>query len=329
MITTEFVPENAADLAAASAFLELGSRLGLLSEISKKTSSTCTAATATGLPEQNVKHYFEALVHAGLAVDVGDNSYTLVDNIDEICYEAGFVSWAMNANRPFLQNPREYFANRSAAGHYYGRDGLQVAVSSQWMGTLGFYPAALQTICDLKPHKFVDLGAGSARLLIEVLTRFPAASGVALDFDADACAEAERCARDADVLNRLQIIEASIQSVAHRHHFLQEADVIHAGFVFHDMMPNEEAVADQVLSRCREALLDRRGTMALTEVVPFATSQRERRFGALLTYYHQEFMGVELLNEDQWKNKLLSNGFRHVDCSRLRMPSCRLFTATT
>jgi SAM-dependent methyltransferase len=327
---TSTAAETAADLAGAAALLEIGDRLGLLAHLESGDSTTSAAlAAATGLPAEGVANYIEALSSAGLAVDSGDGaqSVRLCADYRRIRYEAGYLSWALNANRPFIENAELFLRDPAQARRSHHRDGRQVAVSSEWMGSEGFYAAALGTILDAKPEHVVDLGAGTARLLIEVLNQVPTATATALDLSGPACVEAQRAGERAGVGDRLRVFERSIQSVATDPGPLAGADVIHAGFVFHDMMPEEEHVADAVLANCREALQPG-GIMALTEAVPYLPNDRERRFSAIVTYYHRQFMGRRLLSVDEWTEKLTAAGFADVRVVQPRFPTGRVFVAT-
>jgi SAM-dependent methyltransferase len=320
------VRETAADAAGAAALLEIGDRIGLLPHIDKgQRVDVERLASATGLPRQGVANYLEAMTSAALVVESA-GTYQVAEGFDQILYESGYLSWALNANRPFVENAVEFLTDNVAAGRRHSRDGRQVAVSSQWMGSFGFYPVALQTILDARPSHVVDLGAGTARLLIEILLTLKDTTAVALDLDGQACREAELAAERAGVADRITVYERPIQSVALDPTPVKDADVVHAGFVFHDMLPEEEDVADETLANCRDALRPG-GMMAITEAVPYVPDPRERRFSAIVTYYHQQFMRRRLLNEQEWTDKLLAAGFADVRCLPHRFPTGRLFIA--
>jgi SAM-dependent methyltransferase len=318
---------DAPDIAAAAAFLEMGDRLGVLDVITPgRTFDAAAVARHADLPVDAAARYLEAIESAGLIEPVGAEFRT-VAGFDVILHRAGYVSWTMNANRPFIEHAREFFVDPVSAGRRYLRDGREVAVSSQWMGSLAFYPAALERILAAEPGHIADLGAGTCRLLIEVLGHFPEATAVGLDIDGPACRAAEHAAKQAGVGDRLTVVERPIQSVADDPGPVAGTDVIHAGFVFHDMLPEEEAVADRVLANCREALRPG-GIMAITDAVPYLRNERERRFSAMVTYYHRQFMRRRLLTEQEWTEKLGKAGFGHVDVVTLGFPTGRLFVAT-
>jgi SAM-dependent methyltransferase len=320
-----------ADCAATAAFLELGERLGILEGlVPGRDIGTAELADRAGLPEPPVRAYLDALVAAALLErsQTGTGSYRTAPDFASQRYGAGYLSWALNANRPFIERAREFFTDPAAARATHRRDGRQVAVSSEWMGSMGFYPPLLSAILDERPRRIVDLGAGSGALVIDVLSALPECTGVALDLAPGACAAAREAGRRAGVAGRLTVAERSIQSLADDPAVLDSAGVISAGFVFHDMMPEEEDVADAVLADCRRSLAPG-GFLAITEAVPYAGNGRERRFSALVSYYHAEFMGRRLLDESQWAAKLAQAGFSVLRVIQPPFPTGRLFLAST
>jgi SAM-dependent methyltransferase len=320
---------DAPRIAAAAAFLEMGDRIGVVPLIA--TGEPVTVAqlsSAADLPEASILAYCEALESAAIIERVGTSADTFkaVPDFEVIQHQAGFVSWTMNANRPFIEGIREFLADPDRASGIDLRDGREVAVSSQWMGSKGFYPAALSAIIEKRPEVAVDLGAGTCQLLIEILRSLPETRAVGLDLDPGACREAAKAADLAGVGSRLKVVERSIQSIATDPSPLEGADVIHGGFVFHDMLPDEEDVADKVLANCREALAPG-GMMAITDAVPYLRNERERRFSAIVSYFHRQFMKRRLLSEEEWRSKLSKAGFSKVTSVELAFPTGRLFLA--
>lgn len=322
-----FAAETAADLAAVASLLEIADRLGVIHLLENGAPFTVAdVASAADVPADGAALYVKALSVAALAVPAGDGSYQAAGDFAERRHDSGYLSWVLNANRPFIEHPAEFLRDPLTARGRYRRDGRQVAVASEWMGAPGFYPAALSAVIDAAPRRVVDLGAGTARLLIEVLLALPETTAVALDLDHEACVEAARAGRAAGVGDRLTVVERPIQSVATDPSPVEGADLVHAGFVFHDMLPEEEDVADAVLANCRSALRPG-GIMAITEAVPYLDNERERRFSTIVSYYHQQFMGRRLLSETEWVDKLLRAGYTDVKCVQHRFPTGRMFVA--
>jgi SAM-dependent methyltransferase len=319
----------APDLAGAAALLEIGESLGIVQLLQPDAEvDAADLAGHAGLPVDPVLRYLQALASAGLVREQGAGSFRPVAEFDHIRHQAGYISWTMVANQPFIAHARDFFIDPEQARRTHRRNGRQVAVSSQWMGSHAFYPAVREALHTAQPSRFVDLGSGTCRLIIEVLQAFPDASGVGLDIDAAACDAAREAAKSAGVDDRIEIYQRPIQSIAEDPAPVAGADFIHGGFVFHDMLPEDERIADQVLANCKQALRPG-GTLAITDAVPYLENDRERRFSAIVSYYHREFMGRRLLSEKEWTDKLKSAGFADVTVVELGFPTGRLFLART
>ncbi|MEE1739703.1 class I SAM-dependent methyltransferase [Streptomyces sp. BE147] len=318
--------ETAADLAAVAALLEMADRLGIVPLLERGEPVTAAQLAATAdVPEEGMGDFLSALVAAALLVPTGVKEFRIPDDFADRIYQSGYLTWSLRANQPYVEHPAEFLRDPVAAAARYQRNGREVAVSSRWIGSQGFYPAATEAILAARPRRIVDLGAGAAGLLIDLLGRLPDSTGVALDMSAGACQEAARAARAAGVGDRLEVVERPIQSIADDPAPVAGADVIHAGFVFHDIV-QEGDVFDRVLRRCREALRPG-GIMAITDAVPYASAERERRFSALFTYLHAGFMNVTLPPEEDWLARFRQAGFDQARCVPHRFPAGRLFIA--
>jgi SAM-dependent methyltransferase len=320
---------DAPRLAAWAALLEIADRIGITSQIATGNQfEVDDLCASTGLPAEGLAGFCEALEVAALIRPVdgaaATGPFVAVDGFDQIQHQAGFLSWTMNANRPFIENAFKFIADPGRPSGVALRDGREVAVSSQWMGSKAFYPAALRTILEHQPKKVVDLGSGTCRLLIEILLTLPGCEAVGLDLDPAACREARESADRAKVGDRLTVLERPIQSIADEPGPLRDADVVHGGFVFHDMFPEEKSTASKVLLNCNQAIRPG-GIVAITEAVPYVKNERERQFSAIVTYYHRQFMKRKLLTEAEWTATLHEAGFRPVESVELAFPTGRLF----
>jgi SAM-dependent methyltransferase len=317
--------ETAADLAAVAAFLEMAEDLGISALLDRATPfSVADVTTTADVPESGATAFLEAMTTAGI-VRRGDDPQHFVacPDLADRRYEAGYLSWALNANRPYVENAAQFLRDPGSAGAIHQRDGRRVAVSSRWIGSHGFYPGVVSEIVNRRPARIVDLGAGAAGLLIHLLGTLPDSSGLALDLSAAACEEAERAAERAHVGDRLEVVTRSIESLVDDASAVKEADVVHAGFVLHDVVGQPE-VLDGVLRACRASLADG-GCLIVTDAVPYADNARERGFSALFTYLHASSMDVRLPTEQRWRDVFARAGFGEVSCTPLRMPGSRMF----
>ncbi|EXU65411.1 hypothetical protein Z951_25735 [Streptomyces sp. PRh5] len=319
--------ETAADLAADAALLEIAEGLGLSTLLDRASPFTHhEVMAAADVPESGATAFLDALLCAGL-VERGEDPHHFLPCSDmaDRRYAAGYLSWALNANRPYIDNATSFLREPAAAGAQYQRDGRRVAVSSRWIGSYGFYPGVISEITGRKPRRIVDLGAGAGGLLIHLLTALPDSTGLALDLSAAACEEAERAARRAEVGDRLEVVNRSVESLVEDHSPVRDADVVHAGFVMHDVVSRPD-VLDGVLRACRASIADG-GCLVVTDAVPYVADPRERSFSALFTYLHSSSMDVTLPPEEEWRAAFGRAGFSDVTSTPLRMPGSRMFVA--
>lgn len=322
------VREVGADFAAVAALLQIGAEIGVDQVFDAGHSfRVVDLAEVTGLSPDRLGEYVRALTAAGLVVaESEDGLYRPSDDYADWRHEVGYLSWALTANSPLVQNARAFLSDSESAADDYQRDGRRVAVSSRWIGDRAFYPAVVQRVVAADAKHIVDLGAGAAGLLIGLLTQDDRRSGVAVDLSSAACAVARESAKRAGVDDRLQVIERSVESLISDPGPLEGADVIQACFVMHDVL-QDRAVFEDVLRTCHKALAPG-GVLAVVDAVSYGQEARERRFSALFTYLHSNFMGINLPTEDEWVEMYRSAGFSDVECVSDVMPGGRLFVAT-
>jgi len=335
-ITDETLPtKNGANIAGAAALLEVGARLGVLHHIeNNKYIDSKTLAENCNLPKVTVETYLLALTSANilkrsnnLEVESTNYIFTKTEFYNFYKTESGYALWALSACRPFIEYARDFLSAPSSIAQGHPRDGGLVALASAWMGCLDYYPPAINVILDHNPSRLVDLGSGSGGVLIDILNKLPKTTGLGIDLNPTACAHAKRDAEIAGVADRLTIEERSIQSLASDSNCLKGADMINAGFVFHDLFPVDADIASQVFKACYRALAPNNGLMVLTELIPYVQNDRERVFSAVLSFFHQEFMKRKLPTESEWFEKLRCAGFEEVKFHEIPMPGTRLIVA--
>jgi precorrin-6B methylase 2 len=317
----------ASDFAAYTALLEIAQRVGLSQMLDSGASFTLADASAvTRTGQVQTASLLSALVAAGL-LDPDESSSTFIASVDlaERRYQAGYLAWTLDANRIYIDHCADFMRDAENAASTYRRDGHKVALTTQWIGTKGFYPDIKNEIIRSKPDRVVDLGAGAGALAIDLLVAQPALTALALDVSGGACDAASSAARVAGVDGRLDVVRRSIESLVEDPSPLQGADVIHAAFVLHDIVKYDDVFLG-VLSACRKELGDG-GRLVVADAVRYASDREERAFSALFTYLHANFMGVELPSEERWIDLFERAGFRDVECRRLRTPGTRMFLA--
>jgi SAM-dependent methyltransferase len=321
--------EAASELAADAAFLEMAEELGISALLDRGVPFTvdeAAHAASSTVPEAGMASFLAALEASGLVTRiVDDRTFAACADIADRRRASGYIAWAMNANRPYLANAPEFLSDYQNAVSTYSRDGRWVALSTQWIASQD-YPRVFAEIARGRPGRVVDLGAGAGALLIGLLRRLPKTTAVAVDLSPAACAEASMAAGRAQVADRLEVVNQSVQSLIDDPSPLAGADVVHAAFVMHDLFADAE-VFDGVLRACRSSLAHG-GKMVIIDAVPYSADLGERAFSALFTYLHKHSMGVELPTQDRWEAAFRRAGFTNVACIPLPMPACRMFLAS-
>jgi SAM-dependent methyltransferase len=318
-------------LAGRAILLEIGARLGILDPLlSNDSVSVMDIASSTGVKESFVSAYYAATSRAGLALACSENGedvshYKAAPDIHESINEVGYILWGTVSCAPLISNAHSFSLDMLSAVGQYKRDGEHVARTSKWMGERDFYPQAWNAIVSASPDKIVDLGSGTCSLLIRCLQQLSHASGVGIDINKAACSKARTIVSQAGMENRISIIEAPIQTLITDPTPIQGAKVIHAGFVFHDLLPDEEAILDKLLQTFRKYAPD--GILIVVDAIPYADDITEKAFSAALTFLHTHFMGRRFLTEIEWKNKLAAWGYRNVIVNQLGISGGRIFIA--
>lgn len=321
-------PESVADAAAVATLLQIGAEIGADQVLdSGETFSAPDMAKAADVPLAGITAYLAALLAAGLIVETevpGD--FQVAADYTDLRHQAGYVSWAMHANGPFIDNARAFLTDPAKAARTHQRNGQRVAVSSRWIGERAFYPQIVERVVAAGALRVTDLGAGAGGLLIKLLHENPARTGTAVDSNGAACAAAREAALASGVHDRLTVVERPIESLVDDPGPVAGAEAILACYVMHDIVA-DDSTAQNVLGALRDALAPG-GFLAVADAVSYAQQPEERKFSALFTYLHATFMSVSLPAEQEWLDKFERAGFSQTRTVPIGLPGGRLFVAT-
>lgn len=317
-------------LAGFAILLEIGAEYGVIELLqSLESVNAKEISQQCGINASVISTYLDSLCLVGLIEIAQENpitTYRACNHFEDVINEVGYLSWALRACAPLIDNARQFAENNEQAQQKYPRSGSLVARTSKWMGGKSFYPHPENAICALSPQKLVDLGSGSGEFLIRMLRKIPQATGVGIDLSTSATQQAQNAAQISGESHRLEFITAPIQTLVHDPSLLDGADVIHAGFVLHDLIPTEVETLDALLLTCRTHAPQ--GTLVIVDAIPFAQSEWERPFAVAFNYLHNHFMSRMLLSEKAWTQKLNQAGYSQVSIAVLDHPGGRMFIAS-
>ncbi|MFN7569883.1 MAG: class I SAM-dependent methyltransferase [Betaproteobacteria bacterium] len=317
-------------LAGSAILLEIGAEYGVIDFLQKcLIVDAAAAARSCGIDESVISAYLDSLSKAGIIEDLGTKApatYKVGSHFDDLINDVGYIAWALRACAPLINNAKEFAKNNEEAQAKYPRSGGLVARTSKWMGEQSFYPKPENTIVAMAPKKIVDLGSGSGGFLIRMLRKIPGSTGVGIDLSASATEQAVHAASEAGMSDRLQFVTAPIQVLVEDASLIKDADVIHAGFVMHDLLPAEEQTLEALLRAC--CVYSTKGTMIIVDAIPVASSNWEKPFAAAFNHLHNHFMSRRLLSEEEWTEKLLRAGFTNVLIEVLDHPGGRMLIAS-
>lgn len=317
-------------LAGSAILLEIGAEYGIIETLQNSpVLDAATVSRSSGIKEPVIAAYLDSLSKAGIIEELDKKptaTYRTGNHFDELINEVGYLSWALRACAPLINNAKEFSENNEEAQLKYPRSGGLVARTSKWMGEKSFYPQPENAIVAMAPKKIVDLGSGSGGFLIRMLRKIPGSTGVGIDLSPSATEQAVHAASEAGMSDRLQFVTAPIQILVTDPSLIRDADIIHAGFVMHDLLPAEEETLDALLRACCANAI--KGTLIIVDAIPVAQSNWEKPFAAAFNHLHNHFMSRKLLSEKEWTEKLTHAGFSNVRIEILDHPGGRMLMAS-
>ncbi len=323
----------AQDIAGKAILFEIGAQAGIVESLERKSHVTVQAlATELCIQKDFLASYLDTfknlnLLDVGTDPTTGETVYQKTSDFAREKNKIGYISWGMQSCGPLLANTKAFTTDFDSAVRTHHRCGEHVARTSKWMGEKDFYPHAEETILKLHPKKIVDLGSGTCGLLIRLAHKIKDLTGIGVDVSKDACDDAKSQLKKANLEKRIEVFQAPIQRLLAHTRVFKNADVIHAGFVFHDLLPEEERTLDALLS-CISTTVPN-ATLVIVDAVPFSQHEHERAFSSAFSFLHKFFMGRKLLSESAWQSKLEQAGFKNIEIKPLGISGGRIFVAKT
>lgn len=314
--------DSAQNLAGKSIFLEMGARLGVVELLMQaEPFDVGQVVRISGAKQHFVESYLAALCKLGLATE-RSGRYTGTAELPVAVNNCGYLLWALQSCAPLIEHPVQFANDLPGSIDTYVRNGEHVARTSKWMGATDFYPHAEQEILQANPKKIIDFGSGTCGLLIRLLEQLPHATAIGIDLSASACAKAREIIEGKGLSQRIQVIHAPVESLITDPSLLKDVDVIHAGFVFHDLNPTQSQVLPRLLAAIKTA--SPRAKLVIADAIPDDAPWEKNAYSLAFTFLHTHFMDRKFPTEDGWRALLEKAGFSDVTISKPGLSGSRL-----
>lgn len=264
------------------------------------------------------------LAQRGL-VEADSGTFRLSALGEAVCRDKGYLVWLVGGYGEPLRHLEAFLTGRKTYGKDHPRDSRWVAEGAAMLGRRDVVPQAMRLLEHVPFDHVLDLGCGNARFLLAACDRF-GCSGVGVDISPEACAEAEKAVKAADMTAQVQVVcadAAALDDVPR----LGETDLVVTFFLLHEILAQGRAALVGYLSELSRRL--RPGTHLLAaEVEPPRDGSTSKPFSPEFTFVHA-LMGQSLLSADGWREALADGGFAVRDVVRLDMPGGVLILGQT
>ncbi|GAB1516587.1 class I SAM-dependent methyltransferase [Actinophytocola sp. KF-1] len=195
-----------------------------------------------------------AMFRALAAVDIVRRDHTKVMtsiHFDEVFQTRSFFHWLSRGSAELFREMPSVLRADNRVGQYYRRDAAAIAFACREINTR-CYDAHFWSCVDglgFEPASVADLGCGSGERLIQLLARFPGATGAGVDIAPDSLAVARADAERAGLAGRLSFVQADVLTMSPRTEFA-DVELLTCFMMGHDFWPRAECI--RTLARLRD-----------------------------------------------------------------------------
>lgn len=258
-----------------------------------------------------------------------DEEYRLTSFGKQLIPEAtGYYTWAIGGYEPVLRELPRMLIGASRYGENVSRYGRDVAIGSAEIGRYHVMPQVIGCISKRTFKKVIDLGCGSANLLIELCGVDPERTGVGVDNSLEAGQAARDNVRKAGLTDRIEIIHADAEKIANiNHETIAGTDLVTALFLVHEMLKHG---LDYTIDYLRgiAKVLGTSGAIGICEVTKLdeAKTTIDVPFVAEFQLLH-DLTNQKLATRDKWGEIIEAAGFELKVCEPLGIPGGYFFLA--
>ncbi|TKK87208.1 methyltransferase domain-containing protein [Herbidospora galbida] len=320
---SESAPKRAADIynSTVAAFaISAAWEIGALDALRETGVLDVAAFAAThDLDDRAAAAMFNALASAGVVVKDGPRVVAGA-GIEEIYRHKAFFHWLTVGSVNLFADMSGVLRNKNRVGRFYSRNAPAVSYACRDINRLSFEPAFFGALDALgfEPKAVADLGTGSGERLLQLLTRYPAATGVGLDIAPAALEDAANHLRAAGAGDRIDLVEADATALDADPRFA-EVELLTCFMMGHDFWPREACVAS--LRRLRAAFPNVRrfllGDTARTRGIP----ESDMPVFTLAFEVAHDLMGVYLPTLTEWEGVFAESGWTLDKVHRVEIPT--------
>jgi SAM-dependent methyltransferase len=220
---------------------------------------------------------------------------------------------------PMLRKERTY-------GVDVARRADLVAKGSGEMGSLLYFPLAVDAIRRQGYRHVLDLGCGDGSFLREACRQIPGLRGYGIDLSPEAIADAERLSREAGLSSRLQFLAHDITTVERTPDLFRNVDVATTFFVLHEVLYRGMETLISFLQGFRQAFPA--VPLMVFEVDRLTKEEMRRRAPGMAIPYllEHDLTHQKPIARDEWPPIFEKAGFTSVEARNLAFARIVIFT---
>ena len=324
MIPTDASSERAVanifNSAIAAAGIGAAWELGLLDEIRNqdKKLDVHEFAMRHDLDSASMQGLATALATVGIVERRDQGTIVAGKLLDEVYKRKSSFHWLSLGSGELFARMQYVLRNENRSGdNFYRRDPAAIAYACRDINREYFDPTFWKAMngLDYTPCSVVDLGSGSGERLMQILDRYPSATGIGIDVAGPANEVAAREAVERGLGDRLSFTYGDVRALSYCDDFSQ-VDLLTCFMMGHDFWPRENCVA--TLQRLRKAFPKVRrfflgdATRILVDGAhsKYAVSDDNIPTFTLGFEFGHAMMGVYLPTMEEWEGVFVEGGWR-------------------
>ncbi|KAL8789432.1 MAG: hypothetical protein Q9213_001189 [Squamulea squamosa] len=239
--------------AIAAAAIGASWELGFLDELrDKKEVDAVEFAARKNLDRSSMQGVVTALAIVDVVKRVQDK--VVAGRLLEEAYRTkSLFHWLTLGSGELFARMQYVLRNENRTGAFYRRDPVAIAYACRDINCQHFDPAFWTAMDRLgfEFHQVVDLGSGSGERLMQLLERYPGATGIGIDLAGPATDVAAVEARRRGFGDRLKFVEGDVHEISCRDDEYAHVDLLTCFMMGHDFWPRDNCV--NTLQRLRKA----------------------------------------------------------------------------